>query len=264
MSNLTTYGRDILLKKLGGLSTVGFPTSTFLALGFDISDTGLVVEVTETEYSRQEILGSEWSITNTLLKNTETISFTSTTQNFGTPTHWGVYDTLDTGNCLFCGEIYYPKEIEAGETAYFKTDNITISMTSIIDGAGFAEHILASLLKFIVGLTDYSSETLYIGFSDSYFTDSSGISGETLTGGYQREQIVATAINGTTGFLNLSADLPFTVSGSWGADLVNMFISNHVTDTAASSLIATGSIIPMSPIINDSVVVEATAVTLEL
>ena len=256
--SLTTAGKTFSLKKLFGQS-VAARTTNYLGLGFGTDADGITSEVSVTGYARVEVIPSHWGLLNDDLINTTKVNLATTTASFGSPTSWGVFDALTGGNCLFSGVINPTQEIGASQQVYFPIGELNLSLSDIASGEGITDHWKKLILTDIVGKTNTTAPTMVVGFSANASL-ATVIDQETFAGGYARtafgaSEAVSVASN-KAGTEN-SADVSFTVTGTWGSNLVRMFIADHPTNAAAANLILTGPVIDISPVLGDIVKVLA-------
>lgn len=120
------------------------PANTYAALFTAASacDTGTVTEVSGGSYARVSISGatSSWkgthgtttgasSGTNGTISNAGAITFPAPSANWGTVTHWGLYDASSSGNLLICAALTTSKTINNGDAApAFAIDAMTIQI----------------------------------------------------------------------------------------------------------------------------------------
>jgi len=262
---LTTYGETFSLKKLFGES-VDSRTANYLGLGFGSDYDGILSEITAADYSRTAIPTTDWLVSGSQVTNTEPVNFATTTESFGSPTSWGIFDAATAGNCLFTGTISPTQEIEASKQIYFPPGEINLSIDPFASNSGMTEVWREIILSDIVGKTDTTAPTMYVGFSSSTDLETT-ITGETFTGGYARvlfgSSAAVTDVSNQAVTSNAS-DIDFSVTGDWGTNLVRMFIADHDTNTAAANLIYVAVIQAMSPSLGDVVQIATGDFTLTL
>ena len=257
---LTTYGETFLLKKLFG-QTVDSRSTNYLGLGFGSDADGILSEISEVGYERSEITPVQWDLSSSTLINNVSVNLSTTSASFGSPTSWGIFDASTAGNCLFTGVINPTQEIEANQQIYFPVGELNLSLSGFVSGSGITAYWKELLLTDLVGKTNSTPPTMYVGFSSSTDLETT-ITGETFSGGYARELFGASeAVVEDTGkaVTSNSSDISFTVSGSWGTDLVRMFIATDSTATGEENLVIVGAVTSMSPILGDIVTVAANA-----
>jgi len=111
------------------LSTAGINTgSIFVALFVTpTDDTGGGVEVFGGSYNRAPVSGFAAPVSGTT-NNSTTVTFPNASANWGTVTHFALFDASTGGNMLFHGALTAPKVVNAGDSFVFPVGNITISM----------------------------------------------------------------------------------------------------------------------------------------
>lgn len=78
-------------------------------------------------YTRIQVLGFG-SASNGTASNNYTVVFPTATGNWGTVTHFALFDAPTGGNLLFHGQLTTPKIINAGDSFVFPVGNITLSI----------------------------------------------------------------------------------------------------------------------------------------
>jgi hypothetical protein len=119
------------------LRTGSFTKPTVLALALfvgDPTDTGAGgAEVTGGSYARVNLppLDANWSApdsTGGVSQNQSDITFPSPTANWGTVTHFAIFDATSGGNMLFSGALGVARVINNGDTApVFPSNSIVIT-----------------------------------------------------------------------------------------------------------------------------------------
>lgn len=141
-TSLTDYLENKLVDHVFRGTAYSAPANTYAALFTAASgcDAGTVTEVTGGSYARVAISSatSSWkgthgsttgasSGTNGTISNASAVTFPSPTANWGTVTHWGLYDASSSGNLLICAALTTSKTINNGDAApSFATDAMTI------------------------------------------------------------------------------------------------------------------------------------------
>jgi len=116
------------------------PTNLYLALftsdgGLETNDSSSQTEISTsgTSYARKDIdvdgsSGAFGNASGGSTSNTQTITFTAASSNWGTVTHVAVMDASSGGNVLFHGAVTTSKTIETGDTFQVSASNLTISL----------------------------------------------------------------------------------------------------------------------------------------
>ena len=252
--SLTTAGKIFSLKKLFGQS-VAARTTNYLGLGFGTDADGITNEVNVTGYARVEVLPASWGLLGDDLINTTKVNLATTSASFGSPTSWGIFDALTGGNCLFAGVINPTQEIGASQQVYFPIGELNLSLSDIASGDGFTDYWKKLMLTDLVGKTNTTAPTMMVGLSANANL-ATIIDQETFTGGYARTAFGSSkAVTVATGKANTDnlADISFTVTGTWGSNLIRMFIADHATGAAEANLIFSGPVMSISPVLGDIV-----------
>jgi|TARA_R100000482_G_scaffold110439_1_gene52761 hypothetical protein len=134
----TTYLENKLLNFIfknnaGSFSTPG--DSIYLGLATAVSDAeaGSVTEANFTNYARQQIAASGWTVTSSsadtqTAKNAANVSFPASGGTNNTITHAFIADAASSGNILFVGALDASKTIESGDIFRVNANNLTIEL----------------------------------------------------------------------------------------------------------------------------------------
>jgi|TARA_Y100001938_G_C8100520_1_gene441312 hypothetical protein len=134
----TTYLENKLLNFIfknnaGSFSTPG--DSIYLGLATAVSDAeaGSVTEANFTNYARQQIAASGWTVTSSsadtqTAKNAADVSFPASGGTNNTITHAFIVDAASSGNILFVGALDANKTIESGDIFRVNANNLTIEL----------------------------------------------------------------------------------------------------------------------------------------
>lgn len=133
--NFTHYLRGELLDEVFGGQDYTPPINLFIALGEQTSDplddgTGFN-EVTAASYERVEVANdlTNWNAAVDGFKdNAVDFEFPEALENWGTLTHFAIYDGATNDNMLAWGELTIHKEVQEGDIAVFRAGDIQITM----------------------------------------------------------------------------------------------------------------------------------------
>lgn len=130
MNNISNYLEE---KWLGMLKGVAFnaPAKCYLAICTSAStDTIPGTEVADPEYARQEINFSAIQQENDYaqISNSTEIVFPFATQDWGTVTHFVIYDALTGGNMLYHGALKSPKVVDTDDQLRVPVGSLTVSL----------------------------------------------------------------------------------------------------------------------------------------
>ncbi len=109
-----------------GTASTSAPSNVYLALHTaDPTDAGTGAEVSGNGYARQAITFAAASSGSASSNSAE--EFTASGGDFGTVTHFGIWDASTSGNLLYHGELTASKTIADGDTLRFASGNITVT-----------------------------------------------------------------------------------------------------------------------------------------
>lgn len=85
-------------------------------------------EVSGGSYARVQVAAADWTRTASSIANNATITFPSPTGNWGTVTHFGIFDASTSGNALYYGDLTTSRTINNGDSApSFAASALTIT-----------------------------------------------------------------------------------------------------------------------------------------
>jgi hypothetical protein len=134
MSQASNYLEDELIKHLFRTGSFTKPTVMAVALFTDApSDSGPGTEVTGGSYARVDVppLDANWTATSGgdgETDNASAITFTTATANWGTVTHFALFDATSAGNMLIWGALDSSVVINDGDTFKFNANALKISV----------------------------------------------------------------------------------------------------------------------------------------
>lgn len=102
------------------------PDNLYLALFLeDPTPYGTGTEVSGDGYARQEVA---WEFTDRVdeAMNSAMLNFPAALEDWGTVTHWGVYDSVTGGNLLYFAEAKLPRVTETGDLNVVPAGSVTI------------------------------------------------------------------------------------------------------------------------------------------
>jgi hypothetical protein len=141
-SALTNYAENKTIDHLFR-TTTWTPSTAYVGLMTSAcSDTGAGTEVSGGSYARVSVTkgDAQWkgthgsttgdsSGTSGTISNAAAITFPAPTANWGTVTHWGIWDAASSGNLLVCDDLTTSKTINNGDAApSFAIDALTIQI----------------------------------------------------------------------------------------------------------------------------------------
>lgn len=127
MPSMTNFLELELLDHALGVASYTAPSSVFLALFTTApSDAGGGTEVSGNGYARQETafdVAATGATANAALE-----TFAASGGNWGTITHFAIFDAVTTGNMLFWGALTASKVIDDGDTLEFIAGAVDITL----------------------------------------------------------------------------------------------------------------------------------------
>ena len=208
------------------------PTNIYVALWTgDPLDTGAgVAEVSGGSYAR--VVMNSWdAATARATENSGLITFPQATANWGTVTHFAIFDAITGGNFLAHGDLAVSKQVDTGGNVYFSAGDIDISFPT----GGACDNLANKLLDHIFKTTEYTPETnLYVALFTANPTDTGVAGTEVSGGGYARKlhNVYDAAVAGATE--NTGAITFNTATASWGT-IAFMMIMNDLTGVAGAN-----------------------------
>ena len=127
MSAFSNYLENELLDHTLGTASYTAPGTVYLALfTTDPTDAGTGTELSGDGYSRQAVTFGAASGGSASNSTEET--FTASGGNWGTISHFGLFDAATSGNLLYHGALTASKDISDGESLVFAIGDLTVSL----------------------------------------------------------------------------------------------------------------------------------------
>jgi hypothetical protein len=127
MAAMSNYLENALINATLRNTSYTTPTTVYVGLfTADPTDANTGTEVTGGSYARQS--GSFGAPSNGSSTTNANITFPTATGNWGTVTHFGIYDALTTGNLLYHGALNNSKTIQTGDILKIETGNLTVTL----------------------------------------------------------------------------------------------------------------------------------------
>lgn len=124
---MSNYLENALINATLRNTTYTSPSTVYAALfTTDPTDAGTGTEVSGGSYARKAITFGAPS--NGASTNSAAVEFDQATGNWGTITHFGIYDASSSGNLLYHGALTSSKTIETGDVFKFATSNISVTL----------------------------------------------------------------------------------------------------------------------------------------
>jgi len=130
MGSFSNYWENEILDHIFGKGTYPPPTVYAGLSTADPSEDGSSLsEPAGNGYARVQTSPSDWSLAGSgQLDNTTVIAFDAATGDWGTITHFALFDAASAGNMLAYGALTQAKSIASGDTARFTAGELNISL----------------------------------------------------------------------------------------------------------------------------------------
>lgn len=128
MSQATDYLENKIIDHVLRATAFASPATVYLALFTAApSDAGGGTEVSGGGYARQAV--TFVAPTNGATDNSEAVTFPAATANWGTISHWAIFDAASAGNMLIWGAWTTAKAINSGDTAKVNVGDLDITVS---------------------------------------------------------------------------------------------------------------------------------------
>ncbi|MDD5272208.1 MAG: hypothetical protein PHU14_05765 [Methylovulum sp.] len=135
MSAFTNYTENQLANHLFRTAAFAKPTSLYVGLFSAVADgeAGSVTELSGNGYARASCAPGDgnWNAPvsgNGTVSNAVAITFPAATADWGTISHWGIFDASSTGNLLVYAPLSSARTITAGSTPSFAVGALTVQI----------------------------------------------------------------------------------------------------------------------------------------
>lgn len=127
MAAMSNYLENALINATLRNTSYTSPATVYIALfTTDPTDAGTGTEVSGGSYARQSATFATPS--NGAAATNADVQFPQATGNWGTVTHFGIYDALTTGNLLYHGAFTSSKTIQTGDILKIVSGNLTVTL----------------------------------------------------------------------------------------------------------------------------------------
>jgi hypothetical protein len=127
MAAMSNYLENALINATLRNTSYTTPSVVYAALfTSDPTDAGTGTEVSGGSYARKAITFGAPS--NGASTNSAAVEFDQATGNWGTITHFGIYDASSSGNLLYHGALTSSKAIQTGDVFKFAISNISVTL----------------------------------------------------------------------------------------------------------------------------------------
>lgn len=130
MSAMSDYLEQALANHIFRTTAFTQPNNLHVALFTAApTDAGGGTEISGNGYGRQSIArgNSSFTLTGSTISNTAIITFATPSANWGTVTHFGIFDASTGGNLLFHGALTASKTVNQGDTVTFPAGQLQIT-----------------------------------------------------------------------------------------------------------------------------------------
>jgi len=130
--NTTYFLNQVMGNVFGTKKTPALPAKFYLGLSSTtpaIDGTGVTEPLSSSGYARVE-LSTLGEPTNGVISNTADISFDESTANWGTMTHFVIYDSQEGGNLLVFDALSTPRSVETATIVTIKQGSMTLSLVN--------------------------------------------------------------------------------------------------------------------------------------
>ena len=131
MGSFSDYLENKILDHIFMKTAFSQPTNIYVALSTtDPGEDGSgISEPSGNGYARVQTSGDDWNAAaNGHIDNANDITFPEATGDWGTITHFALFDAESDGNMLAYGELSQSKTIGSGDTAKFKAGDLDITL----------------------------------------------------------------------------------------------------------------------------------------
>ncbi len=128
MGSFSDYWENEILDHLFGKSNYTPPTIYVGLSTADPGDDGAgLSEPSGNGYARVQTEATDWNVAASgLLDNANTITFNAATGNWGTLTHFALFDAVSGGNMLAHGALTQTRIVGSGDTAHFAAGDLDV------------------------------------------------------------------------------------------------------------------------------------------
>jgi hypothetical protein len=127
MAAMSNYLENALINATLRNTAYSSPAGVYVALfTTDPTDAGSGTEVSGGSYARQSATFAAPS--NGAAATNADVQFPQATGDWGTITHFGIYDALTAGNLLYHGQLTASKTIETGDVFKIASGNLTVTL----------------------------------------------------------------------------------------------------------------------------------------
>lgn len=127
MAGKSEFLENELLDHALGVGSYTMPTAYVGLYTAAPSDSGGGTEVSGGSYARVTCASKFGAASGGSSANTAEITFPTATANWGTVTHFGIFDASSAGNLLYWGALTTSKNVQSGDTIKFAVGALTVT-----------------------------------------------------------------------------------------------------------------------------------------
>lgn len=160
MAAASDYLEAEIAELIFGISAFSAPANVYIGLFTAApSDSGGGTEVTGGSYARAAVTNdaTKWDLIAGNIENQDAITYATATANWGTVTHFGIFDAASGGNLLWHGALTSSSTVNNGGTYRIAVGDISITFAT-----GVSNYLRDSILNHCFGIAAWTvPATLY-------------------------------------------------------------------------------------------------------
>lgn len=248
--SISNYLEDAWIAHIFGGTAYTPAATVYLALGTGATDAGLTGEFSGNNYARAAI--SFGAAAARAISNDTQITFPQASGNWGTATHWGIYDAASVGNLLAWGTINggTGTAVNTNDTASMAIGQIQVT----VGAGGFSTDAAHKLLNLTFDNVAYLQPATHAAIGKTYTDGAAGT--EASGGNYARVNVAAWTRTNNNAVNTAALTFPSPLTADWiGAPFDQIVIYDAAT---LGNVLAYGSFAPsISPLTDDTVEIPA-------
>lgn len=126
----SNYLEQAILDHVFGRDTFSAPATVYVALFTTATqDNGAGTEVSGGSYARQAVTNDDdyWNRTDNVVSNDSQIAFPQASANWGTVTHFALFDAVTSGNMLYHAALTSPETVNINGQVVFEPGQLEFS-----------------------------------------------------------------------------------------------------------------------------------------
>ena len=211
------------------------PTDIYVALSTadPKDDKSGIAEVSTVDTGYVRVVMNVWdAAADRATENTNIITFPQSLTDWGTITHWAIFDAITNGNFLAHGDFTVSKAAPIGTNLYIAAGDIDV----VFSAGGICDNLANKLLDhvFKVGAGYTPEEHLYVALFTASPTDTGVAGTECANGAYARIVCDVWDAAEAGASENTNAVTFVAATASWGT-VAWFLLLNHLTDAASAT-----------------------------